>query len=370
MNVAPNPGGANRDISLQALRGIAACCVLVYHAAHFTAIRGGAPWLEELFISRLGFFGVLVFFVLSGFLMESAIRRYDAKTFALHRFARLYPTYWLICACFFLAKSVRAGAWVEIPWKAMTLLPLGEMSRPLGVEWTLLYEVFFYMVCTLLCVWRRAHLPVMVVWLVVVAIAVFFYRQFGTTMQPTFAEIPFSAMNVAFICGGLAGHLNRRLTRLDPWALWLGGLALIMLAKPVATGPDMFLTAPGIACVILALVRGHRANARPPGLFMRALFLLGECSYGLYLAHFLTVQVVLQYVPADLWSHPGAVFAGVTFAGLTVGLLAGVVDVMLYRSLKGWIDRSARQHVLAGDAANALQATRVDVPSAEARKPE
>jgi exopolysaccharide production protein ExoZ len=369
MNVAPNPGGANRDISLQALRGIAACCVLVYHAAHFTAIRTGAPWLEELFISRFGFYGVLVFFVLSGFLMESAIRRYDAKTFALHRFARLYPTYWLICACFFLAKSVRAGAWVEIPWKTLTLLPLGEMSRPLGVEWTLLYEVFFYMVCTLLCVWRRAHLPVMVVWLFVVAIAVFFYRQFGTTMQPTFAEIPFSAMNVAFICGGLAGHLNRRLTTLDPGALWLGGLALIMLAKLAATGPDMFLTAPGITCVILALVRGHRADARPPGVFMRALFLLGECSYGIYLAHVLTVQVVLQYVPADGWSLPGAVFVGVTFAGLTVGLLAGGVDVMLYRSLKAWIDRRVRRHAPAGDAANVLQGARVEVPSSEAGKP-
>jgi len=370
MNVTRNPGGANRDISLQALRGIAACCVLVYHAAHFTGIRTGAPWLEELFISRFGFYGVLVFFVLSGFLMESAIRRYDAKTFALHRFARLYPTYWLIFAGFFLAQSVRAGAWGEIPWKALTLLPLGEMPRPLGVEWTLLYEVFFYMVCTLLCIWRRAYLPVMVVWLFVVAIAVFFYRQFGTTMQPTFAEIPFSAMNVAFICGGLAGHLNRRVTTLDPGGLWLGGLALVLLAKLVVSGADMFLTAPGLACMILALVRGHRADTRPPGLPMRALFLLGECSYGIYLAHLLGLQAALLHVPADRLSQPGSLFVGIIGAGLAVGLLAGVVDVMLYRRLKSWIDRGARQRVLAGDAVNPLQGMRVEVPSAEGRKPE
>ena len=363
MNVARNSGSENRDISLQALRGVAACCVLVYHAAHFTALRASAPWLEELFISRFGFYGVLVFFVLSGFLMESAIRRYDAKTFALHRFARLYPTYWLIFACAFFAQSARAGAWGEIPWKALTLLPLGEMTRPLGVEWTLLYEVFFYMVCTLLCVWRRAHLPVLLVWLFVVAIAVFYFRQFGTTMQPTFAEIPFSALNIAFICGGLAGHLNRRVTTLDPGGLWLAGLALIMLAKLVGSGPDLFLTAPGMACIVLALVRGHRADARAPGLFLRGLFLLGECSYGLYLAHLLTVQIALQYVPADRWSQPGTVFVGVVGAGLTVGLLAGVVDVMLYRTVKGWIDRSVRQRAPARAAPNVHEVAPVEVLS-------
>ncbi|HSE12695.1 MAG TPA: acyltransferase, partial [Rudaea sp.] len=198
MNTTTDQG--NRNHSLQVLRGIAAAAVVIYHAAHFTDIRsGGAVRVEQIFGARLGSYGVLVFFVLSGYLMEAAVRRYDPRTFLLHRFVRLYPTFWLLCLVVFLVQSARAGAWITIPWQALTLLPLGEMPRPLGVEWTLLYEVFFYGVCTLLCFWRRAYFGVNVAWLALVAAAVFWHNQYGSTMQPTLAQIPFSGWNVGFI---------------------------------------------------------------------------------------------------------------------------------------------------------------------------
>jgi peptidoglycan/LPS O-acetylase OafA/YrhL len=339
-DINPTTRDAPRNISLQALRGVAACSVMVYHAAHFTGLRTGTTWLEPIFNGLFGFYGVLVFFVLSGYLMEAAIRRYDAKTFALHRFVRLYPTYWLVCGCFFLVQSARGGAWESIPWTALNLLPLGEMTRSLGIEWTLLYEVFFYMVCTLLCLWRRAHLPLLVCWLAIVAIAVFRHGQYGTTMQPTFAEVPFSAWNIGFICGGFAGQLNRHVKNLDPAGLFLGGFALILLAQLTRPVVDLFLIAPGMACLVLALVRSEQAQQRTPGLVMRSLSLLGECSYGLYLAHSLGIQIVLQYLPPA--APAGAAFVAMLGVGLTIGLIAGGMDVLLYRSLKARIDRRVR----------------------------
>jgi peptidoglycan/LPS O-acetylase OafA/YrhL len=327
----------HRDDALQAVRGLAASAVMVMHAAQFTGLRTHTTWLEEIFTPRFGFYGVLVFFVLSGYLMEGAIRKYDARTFALHRFARLYPTYWLICAAFFLVQSARAGAWESIPWMSLNLLPLGEMRRPLGIEWTLLYEVFFYIVCTLLCLWRRAHVPVLVLWLAVVAVAVFGFGQYGTTMQPTFAQAPFSAWNVAFICGGLAGQVNRRAANLDPAGLMLAGIAAILLAQLLPSVVDLFLVSPGIACVMLALVRAERVQPRAPGLMLRTLVLIGECSYGLYLTHSLGIQIVLQYVPPT--QAPLAIFLAMLGAGLAMGLFAGTIDVRLYRALKRRIDR-------------------------------
>jgi hypothetical protein len=74
----------------------------------------------------------------------------------------------------------------------------------------LLYEVFFYAICALTCLRKRAHLPVQLIWLGIVSIAVFRFGQFGTTMQPTLVQIPFSAWNIAFICGGLAGYSRQR----------------------------------------------------------------------------------------------------------------------------------------------------------------
>ena len=325
-------------MSLQALRGVAASAVMIYHAAHFTALKTGAAWLELVFSGRLGFYGVLVFFVLSGFLMEGAVRRYDAKTFLMHRFARLYPTYWLLFLGLFLVQSIRLHAWETIPWAALTLLPLGEMARPLHVEWTLLYEVFFYAVCAALCLWRRVNLIVLLLWLGVVAYAVFERNQFGTAMQPTLIQIPFSAWNVGFICGSLAGFANRSFRSIEPGTLWLCGLALILLGELANPGAQLFLAGPGVACIVVALVRTPRDESERVGLGMRILFLLGEYSYGLYLAHSLSIQIVLQYVPEPRLAEPVAVFAGMIGVGLAVGIVAGSIDVRLYRFLKSRID--------------------------------
>ena len=115
----PAESSASRNISLQVLRGIAALLVLVFHAAYFTSQKLTAPWMAEWTI-RLGFLGVMVFFVLSGFLMEAAVRRYSVGMFLMHRFLRLFPTYWLV---------VLLAQWLHhqdnVGFAAMTLLPVG-----------------------------------------------------------------------------------------------------------------------------------------------------------------------------------------------------------------------------------------------------
>ena len=240
-----SPGaGAARNVALQALRGMAASSVMLYHAAHFSAERTHAPWLEEVFSGRFGLYGVLVFFVLSGFLMEAAVRTYDARTFLLHRFVRLYPTYWMLFLALYLVQTIRVGTWQTVPWSSLTLLPLGEMYRPLAVEWTLLYEVFFYGICALLCFWRKAQPYVLLLWVSMVAIAVFRYSQFGSTYQPTLLQIPFSVWNVGFIAGGLAGFVNRKVRHIDTATLILCGLAFIFLGELLNPAAKLFLSGP------------------------------------------------------------------------------------------------------------------------------
>jgi peptidoglycan/LPS O-acetylase OafA/YrhL len=182
-------------------------------------------------------------------------------------------------------------------------------------------------------------------------------------MQPTFAQAPFSAWNVGFICGGLAAQVNRRIPRLDPAALFAGGLALILLSRLCSAITDLFVLAPGIGCIVLALVRSERANAQSvAALPMRILFLLGECSYGLYLAHSLGIQIALQYVPTS--SNPGSVFVAMIGAGLAIGLAAGGIDVLLYRYLKQRIDRRGASSNPATAVAAKLEVARFSGESA------
>jgi peptidoglycan/LPS O-acetylase OafA/YrhL len=333
----PAPARAQRNLTLQALRAVAAGAVLLFHAAYYSGLRTGAPWLVGIPGNNLGSYGVLAFFVLSGFLMEAAVRRYDRLTFALHRVARLYPTFWLVCAAFFLIQSARFGGWEDVHWKALTLLPFGEVARPLAVEWTLVYELFFYGVCTLVCLRPRAHLFLLLAWLAVIALAFFGFRGFGTTGQPTVAQIPFSALNVGFICGGLAGHVNRSRLRL-PAAAWLtAGLLIMLLPRLAPTRADLFASDLGMGCIVLGLAR---AQLRAPAALapLRWLAALGDRSYGLYLAHCLAIQIALNYVPATL--PPLLVYAAMVVFGLAVGSAVGSVDVALYRWLKRRIDRA------------------------------
>jgi peptidoglycan/LPS O-acetylase OafA/YrhL len=97
---------------------------------------------------------------------------------------------------------------------------------------------------------------------------------------------------------------------------------------------------------VLSLVRAPHTDVASAGLGRRILFVLGEYSYGLYLAHSLSIQIALQYVPAARLADPIAVFAAMIGVGLSVGILAGSIDIRLYRYLKGRIDQRTAVNVM------------------------
>lgn len=105
----------HREITnLTGLRGLAAFCVVIYHAT-LNPLSGfnGAPVVNH------GWMAVDVFFVLSGLVMSLAYGRTFSKrvdiasirVFFWKRFARLYPAYWVIMLAYLckLALDTRAG---------------------------------------------------------------------------------------------------------------------------------------------------------------------------------------------------------------------------------------------------------------------
>lgn len=85
--------GHTRYLELDALRGIAALAVVLFH---FTMYR---PEAGYGFV--LGVTGVDLFFIISGFVILLSLEKTrDWKEFLLDRFSRLYPAYW---ACVTLA---------------------------------------------------------------------------------------------------------------------------------------------------------------------------------------------------------------------------------------------------------------------------
>lgn len=328
-----------RNLQLQILRGIAATMVVVYHAAHFTALKTNTPWLGDLFGPRLGFYGVLMFFVLSGYLMQGAVQRYKPGKFLLHRLVRLFPTYWALVAILVFVQYLRTGALQHVSWQALTLLPFGQIYRPLAVEWTLLYEVFFYLICSILCFMPRISTFVFAGWLLVVLVAASAFNQFGTTFQPNIVQVPFSLWNVGFIAGALLARISRRLLSIPAEVWFILAVPCVLLGELVDSGPRIILVVLGLCGIVQIAIVQARNAPEVNRLGMRAWVLIGEYSYGLYLAHSMAIQIALQYLPSGHWMGPLGLFFGILGVGLAVGLLAGKADFELHRYLKGLIDR-------------------------------
>ena len=96
------------------IMGVAALWIVVYHTWYRIFTPETSPKLLyyiELAISKLGYFGVDIFFLLSGIGLSYAIGKYSLKEFWLRRFKRLaYPV--LIAAA--VQRSCTAGAFRSI----------------------------------------------------------------------------------------------------------------------------------------------------------------------------------------------------------------------------------------------------------------
>src|SRR6184192_554894 len=133
----------NRCLELDALRGLAALMVVLFH---FTMGRKEAGMGFVL-----GITGVDLFFIISGFVIFMSLTKVKSSTeFIINRISRLYPTYWA-CVSFTFILIVATSLYHhdKIPFAHY----LGNMTMfqyYLGIPnldgpyWTMIIEMIFY----------------------------------------------------------------------------------------------------------------------------------------------------------------------------------------------------------------------------------
>jgi peptidoglycan/LPS O-acetylase OafA/YrhL len=136
-----------RILELDALRGIAALMVVIFH---FTCDRGEDSWSFNI-----GCIGVDLFFMISGFVILMTINsNKNWKEFLLNRFSRLYPTYW-VCVSIITLFILLANHYNIVENKKSIFLPMYfanlTMIQPYlnyntidGAHGTLTVELLFY----------------------------------------------------------------------------------------------------------------------------------------------------------------------------------------------------------------------------------
>lgn len=152
-----------RIVFLDYLRIFAFVSVLVGHKYHApiqaAAQAPGTPWHWP---ARLlwpwvqgGGAGVLVFFLVSGYIITQVLQREDALEFGIKRILRIYPLY-ITAVLIEYAGRVGLGLGRPPVWSELVpqLLLVGDWTGTYyalgGVEWTLRVEVSFYVFMTVL----------------------------------------------------------------------------------------------------------------------------------------------------------------------------------------------------------------------------
>ena len=297
---------SNRLVEVDALRGVAALAVVLFHyTTRFNELFGWNPLPTVSFPD--GHFGVNLFFIISGFVIFMTLEKTTKPMdFVVSRFSRLFPAYW---AAILLTFSITH--WLGLPGKlvdattAIANLPmihgLFHIPHVDSVYWTLEVELLFY--CGMFTLYRlrwlnKIHL-VLIGLLAFRLIYFILYRAWGIELSWTLSHllilkfIPWFALGISiylFISrNGKEGWKQSGLTAFSSilCLLIVDSLFLALLATVLAT--TVFLAASG------------RASLLRHGV----LVWLGSISYPLYLLHenigwSLLLQLQSLGVPTDL----------------------------------------------------------------------
>ncbi|MCB1553129.1 MAG: acyltransferase [Xanthomonadales bacterium] len=306
---------------LDAIRGIAALWVMLFHAWQFGTPPGPVPneslsWLAYQLMAA-GWAGVPVFFGLSGFLLTTLALQRPIDTsaaFWTRRAKRILPAYWFQCAM--LAALILAGwdiAGVHV--RSIDALPSQLLmtynlhpdgARPwLAPWWSLPVEFAFYLAFPLLVRARGSWIALLIACAALSCLVRWLPPQLWPDSRwPLIVAMHLPGQLDLFVAGMLAAHCHHRyahaISTRTANLVWTGvvlaiAIWVVLPAWLGAPAPRFVAGSPWWAGWNLALgllvgaacwsgVRLDHARRRP-GALVHALAWTGRSSYSLYLWH-------------------------------------------------------------------------------------
>ncbi|WP_375394764.1 acyltransferase family protein [uncultured Sphingomonas sp.] len=355
--------GQARQPGLDVVRGTAILLVLLFHGG----LPLGVPALDAVFrpLFAVGWIGVDLFFVLSGFLVGRMILvetassgRVDRRRFFRRRALRLWPVLWLYLAA--LLALGGTGAW-RMVWPVLLHVQNYDDQAPSHL-WSLAVEEHFYLGAVLMIppLLRRGGYPLVERALLAVMAACLLLRLGALATGVPLLHLQWQtqyrldAPAFGVLMASISLHqpaLFARLARRRGWwfAAAVAGTVIMGVAGDgdFRHGPGFTIAYLAAGAFVMALVgtRIPRAVAWPAG----RLAALGVIAYPVYVWHAsigVTVRAVGTQVPSPL---------------LVVGAIAGAivvgaaVHVLVERPAMRLRDRSHQRLAGSKAIANELQ---------------
>jgi len=296
---------------IDALRALAALLVVWLHVSetYVGLAPGGALPGRGLFeLARgidVGRIGVVVFFLISGYVIPSSIRPQSAApigTFLIRRVMRIYPAYWLSIPFAAFACHWLWGQSFGVRDFLLNLTLLQDVFGAPGAEglyWTLLVELVFYALCVGLLLSHSLARPAR---LAVLAGTLALYASTGMLLH--WLDVTGDALPLQWLCLNLSvmlcgtlyrsfvdGHAGGALARHGTRALFAFYLVVFPACTAAAIGWHRNAAVPYALGVLLFL-----AGCGPMRIASRVTDWLGRISYSIYLFHPIVFYPILWWL--------------------------------------------------------------------------
>lgn len=314
---------AGRLPELDALRGIAALAVVLYHYLfryHDLYGHDFVPAAGLAYLAR----GVDLFFVISGFVIFMSLSRTRRPLdFAVSRLTRLMPAYLAAVPLTFSVVRLAGLPGRETDWGEalinLTMLQGHLGVRPVdGVYWTLSVELSFYLLIFL--AWTGGALrsfPLAgAVWLGATQAVVLAAKLKLATIPPLLNDLFIFPHVPCFLAGMTLYQI-----RATGWSPPLAALLLASAAAGLAQGVGPALLVGGVILIFLLVLAGRASWLRA-----RPLAILGGLSYGLYLVHQNIGYVVMRQMRAAGFGSAAAIGLALLVSLLLAAALTRYVE--------------------------------------------
>lgn len=241
--------------------------------------------------SSAGAVGVTLFFITSGYLMAGMSARYSRREFLINRGFRIFPTLWIFVIIVAIMQ-INLGLQIEFTqFLANMFLLTGIIPKAalIGITWTLILEMYFYLLTASVGRWTSKKV-------LVAGFLLFFIHEFVS--KPGFYLVEFGfvsfdarrlMLNVSLfflimLIGTAMAVDKSKMSSITVLSLTLIALSDSRQVNKDWIGWDWNLTS--IIVPILVFVIVQKISTQFPKFFSQKLFAsLGDIVYPLYLFH-------------------------------------------------------------------------------------
>ena len=344
--------------NIQALRGIAVLLVIFCHMQVIERkYSHGAHFLPDWFDYAKA--SVDLFFVISGFVIATVTHGQfqslrAARYFFFQRITRIYPPYWLYSAVvlmiwLYYPEMVNSAQGSRVNILASFLLLPQDLLPLLMVGWTLIHEMYFYVVIAMVIpvIPERLFPFWLVLWaLMVILGSAYFMTNTDQDYNPAM-QVALHPFTLEFIGGAACALLLNHPLRGHARSIMGLGVVAFFVATLWLDTNDSTLNIEGWRRVfffgIPALLVVHGAAGAEIGgtlFFPKMLQAIGDASYSLYLSHVLVLSAIgrvwAQLNNSGVISHI-LILVTMLLATLIVALMSyRWVEVPILNKIQAW----------------------------------